>query len=465
MKGFEQGYLPSGKKNRRKKNANLKKLQRYAASLSNEQLQRMISDAGQSYLPKGTDSTANAIYQKSQSSPPFIQTKMEISQPQDASELQADKVAKGVIKGDTKLSKSAFQQPVSDINTKGDDMAMSTTPAFDQQLQTTKGQGQKLDAGVKTEIECHLGADLSGVNIHTNAPARQLSESINAKAFTHGQDVYFSQGTYNPASEQGKSLLAHELTHTVQQGKGIGRKIHQKLKSDIYEKAILEGHYIYTKNYGWVDMTHAFGTNKGKKTGASLLWRQIKDETGEKSISPGDNNGFHVIYRQDASVISSLPRIGITKEYFVKYGLTLKEKEEIALAIFQEVSLAFEDMQGFAVWSGSSFEPADLTSNILSFYNAIRPSLTQEKIMELLEPLSTEESLNVYKKYPGTFTDKKYKNKSFTPKFFPNEYSPKNPVVPKVFQEIKPAVKGKKFREWLPLLDARGGIPPITGPK
>ncbi|CAN5875793.1 hypothetical protein BH11BAC7_BH11BAC7_11940 [soil metagenome] len=98
---------------------------------------------------------------------------------------------------------------------------METSDDFDQQLQTTKGQGQKLDEETKSELEMHTGTDLSAVNIHKDSQAHNMSESINAKAFAHGQDIYFKEGNYNPQSEEGKSLLAHEVAHTVQDGNSL----------------------------------------------------------------------------------------------------------------------------------------------------------------------------------------------------------------------------------------------------
>lgn len=66
-------------------------------------------------------------------------------------------------------------------------------------------------------MEQAFGADFSGVKVHTDTQADQLNQSIQAKAFTIGQDVFFRSGTYEPGSHGGQELLAHELTHVVQQ--------------------------------------------------------------------------------------------------------------------------------------------------------------------------------------------------------------------------------------------------------
>lgn len=79
----------------------------------------------------------------------------------------------------------------------------------------------------------------------------------------------------------------------------------------------------------------------------------------------------------------------------------------------------------------------------------------------LCKEMSKDKSVSIYKKYPGTFTISKYKNKKFTPRFFENEYC-KNPVFPKEFQEITLYAKDdENFRDWIDLFDIYNGIPPI----
>lgn len=84
-------------------------------------------------------------------------------------------------------------------------------------LDSSKGGGTGLDKKTKGEMESGFGADFSNVKIHTDASAVQMSQELGAQAFTNGNDVYFNEGKYNPDSKEGKHLLAHELTHTVQQ--------------------------------------------------------------------------------------------------------------------------------------------------------------------------------------------------------------------------------------------------------
>jgi uncharacterized protein DUF4157 len=103
---------------------------------------------------------------------------------------------------------------------KGD--APAVPEGFSADLDQTKGQGQPLSDDSRSFFENKFGTDFSDVRVHTGTEASQLNKSIQAKAFTRGNNIYFSDGAYDPSSSGGKSLLAHELTHVVQQGHADG---------------------------------------------------------------------------------------------------------------------------------------------------------------------------------------------------------------------------------------------------
>lgn len=81
-----------------------------------------------------------------------------------------------------------------------------------------KGGGNPLDPAIQLEMENSFGVDFSPIRIHTDDTAVKMCQEMGAQAFTNGVDIYFNKGKYNPNSVQGKKLLAHELTHTIQQG-------------------------------------------------------------------------------------------------------------------------------------------------------------------------------------------------------------------------------------------------------
>lgn len=90
-------------------------------------------------------------------------------------------------------------------------------------IQSIKGGGQPLSKSTRAFFEPRFGRDFSQVRLHTDAKAADAAKSINAKAFTTGKNVFFGAGQYSPGTSKGKRLLAHELTHVVQQSiKKIG---------------------------------------------------------------------------------------------------------------------------------------------------------------------------------------------------------------------------------------------------
>lgn len=232
-----------------------------------------------------------------------------------------------------------------------------------------------------------------------------------------------------------------------------------------YRTAIRKGDIVYTCNAGWIDKTHfEQRPNRDPRVGARSLWNQITSENGQVSNAP-NQRGFQVAYRQDAYINSTLGRVGITRNYYVQYGLSLQKKEQVAMAIFQQVSVAFERFQFLGYLKGrgdSALEPADLISDLLGLYSVVRPALNANAIMQLSKPLTSEQSLEILKQYPGTFTKFEYKTTEFLlkdgdfkPRYFPNRFC-SNPVFPVQFQSIQPAAFGSDFRPWNEVLDGGG---------
>jgi Domain of unknown function (DUF4157) len=108
-----------------------------------------------------------------------------------------------------------------------DNSAPQPSAAVDQTLASS---GQPLDAGTMSFMQERFGQDFSNVQIHNDGLAHQSSADIQAKAYTHGNHIAFGAGEYQPQSESGKHLLAHELTHVVQQASGTSRSIQRKDK-------------------------------------------------------------------------------------------------------------------------------------------------------------------------------------------------------------------------------------------
>ena len=86
-----------------------------------------------------------------------------------------------------------------------------------ERIKNTKGNGRPMSERTARQMEQAFGADFSNVNIHTDSESDSLNKDMHSLAFTNGADIYFAEGKYNPDSSSGKTLLAHELTHVIQQ--------------------------------------------------------------------------------------------------------------------------------------------------------------------------------------------------------------------------------------------------------
>jgi hypothetical protein len=173
--------------------------------------------------------------------PPPVQFSLKVGQPGDAYEREADAMADRIVSmprpiaSDVALQKpgQAEPQPVSRTPTirklaqmQQGQGSQSTAPKhLESRLQQAKGDGDPLDANTRSEMEGAFNADFSKVQVHSGQEAATLNQSLGARAFTQGNDIFFNTGEYQPQSHQGKHLLAHELTHTIQQGQAVQRSV------------------------------------------------------------------------------------------------------------------------------------------------------------------------------------------------------------------------------------------------
>src|SRR5262249_16841913 len=95
------------------------------------------------------------------------------------------------------------------------------------QLGARLGRGEPLAADVRSDMESSLGRGFGAVVVHRDAAAVDFAARLGARAVPTGQGVFFGRGAYDPGSSEGRATLAHELTHTVQQGAGtvVGREV------------------------------------------------------------------------------------------------------------------------------------------------------------------------------------------------------------------------------------------------
>lgn len=104
------------------------------------------------------------------------------------------------------------------LQKKGEDQETAPVSSIESSLAASKGSGSALPGDIRSNMESSFGADFSSVRIHTDSAAVSMNNDLQAQAFTHGSDIYFNEGKYDANSQGGQRLLAHELTHVVQQG-------------------------------------------------------------------------------------------------------------------------------------------------------------------------------------------------------------------------------------------------------
>lgn len=231
-----------------------------------------------------------------------VQTKLQVNEPGDVYEQEADAMADRVMRmvGNNQQSvpnsvtgligKSVQRKCASceeedkrrkvmrkEANGGG---GFSVSSSFASSLGTSN-TGNPLPAATRTQMEQAFSTNFSDVRIHADAQSVQLNSSINAKAFTYGRDIFFNQGELNLNSTSGKRLLAHELTHVVQQGGQTSGTIQRSPGSPA----------------GGCGLCYGTPANVGREAHdiiqAAMIFRYPFIETEAPLLpAPGDDNGF-----------------------------------------------------------------------------------------------------------------------------------------------------------------------------
>jgi len=204
-----------------------------------------------------------------------VQAKLEIGQPGDIYEQEADRIAEQVMK----MTEPPVQrQPQEEEERKEEEEPLYTKPVADQitplvqkqpeeeeekeeeelqmkaspgqtpevapdlesRINAMKGGGQPLSESERTFYEPRFGCDFSQVRIHSEPEADTLNREVGARSFTSGQEIFFRRGEYDPGSSTGRQLLAHELTHVVQQSSISESTVQQIVRGDITGMSITQ---------------------------------------------------------------------------------------------------------------------------------------------------------------------------------------------------------------------------------
>lgn len=175
----------------------------------------------------------------------FFQPKLAISAPQDQYEREADAVADSVMSTPS-ASVHARPMQISGIQRKCSQCeeedrvqrkeiggnAPGAAREFEDYVGGLPSKGASLPREVRNRFEPRFGYDFSNVKVHTDADAARSAQSINAHAYTFGNNIVFNAGRFSPFSDPGSRLLAHELTHVVQQSSMVQPSLIQRFGPD-----------------------------------------------------------------------------------------------------------------------------------------------------------------------------------------------------------------------------------------
>ena len=326
-----------------------------------------------------------------------VQFKLSVGAPDDPLEDEADAMAGKVMRmpGDSFVQRKCSHCEAEAEKTSGDKeeekvqrrpLASFITPfiqtksngegtvsdTLSNQISSSRGSGSTIDGETKTFMENRFGTDFSGVKIHTGNESVQMNRELNAKAFTVGSDIYFNEGQYNPGSESGKHLLAHELTHTIQQDGGVGvQQKHNPAPGKIIQRFIPDDEKLLTRTKEENVVDKNIGYWEIYEMSAILPLRNITPETSPYSYS---NRTFRAQkLMRDANIALNNKKIGVDgilgPEMLIFLHFIATDQKQDALK-FQVAGLGF-DMEALAS------KKADIAVH-KSFTNIFKLNFVQE---------------------------------------------------------------------------------------
>jgi len=224
----------------------------------------------------------------------LAQARLEVGRVNDPAELEADQNAAEFLKWARSGPSSADQNQlmVSDQTTSARRSSSGTmeTGGFgvggevEQDIRREANGGQALQDSTRQQFEGFFGTDLGDVRVHADAKAAELSRTLGADAFTVGSNVFFGAGKFSPGNDSGNNLLAHELTHVVQQSSGANRRINpdavrisrSPIGNGVIHRSISSEEAIMTTSAGGL-----FVAFNGLLTAAKDLFMSLKDEKSD----------------------------------------------------------------------------------------------------------------------------------------------------------------------------------------
>lgn len=327
------------------------------------------------FLQRKPSNTTERPFISAQNSPQ-IQPKLSVNEPGDKYEQEADRMAERVMRmpmddgnppmisgvmggvqrkcaaceaGGSTCSSCAAKEEKLGIQRKSDtNHPIQVSDTLASRLNQRKVGGLPLSPALNEQMSTAFQKDFSGVRLHTDAEAVSMSDELNAQAFTYGQDIYFNAGKFQPETREGRGLLGHELTHTVQQGGAIRRQpIDTALTSqvDVDELPIAQ--------VDFTDSTYGYLQYRRKEIGEALkpLNDPIKGISSEEKVELENELALienEMLKRVHALEIE-LNECSTNKLDAFSYYELVERKNILADLMFGKLSHSFisNDYQGF----------------------------------------------------------------------------------------------------------------------
>ena len=172
----------------------------------------------------GLSTTRSSVYRE-------LQAKLEISEPGDVYEQEADRIASQAVRAGGAAAPLAIQPYSSRTGGPSEQVPASV-------MQTLASAGGPLEPSVRRDMEHRFGYDFTRVRVHSDALAAGSARDVHAHAYTVGHDVVFNEGRYSPGTQEGRQLIAHELTHVVQQNATKALQRNKVPEGVIHEKSM-----------------------------------------------------------------------------------------------------------------------------------------------------------------------------------------------------------------------------------
>jgi Domain of unknown function (DUF4157) len=338
-------------------------------TIGNQVVRRMLETRAEELERASTSTAASHFSPVHAPAAGSIQTKLAVNTPGDIYEQEADSVAERVMA--TPLaphvqSQTEKEKPIQRKTT--NDAEVQTAPTIVDQV--LRSPGQPLDAPTRTFMEPRFGRDLSRITVHSNSEAANSAQAVQAQAYTVGSHIVFGAQQYAPQSDSGRHLIAHELTHVLQQG---SQRPHLQRKPAAKPAAPppAGGNILYIGLHNFkLELAALNKLYKGKPVNVT----QVTLATDEAHTV---SNAKTFDLTNDAGVDSFATNLGLstadTKSAadLIKKALQMSDRDDMAhvMAEYAKTELDGQDRMSRVVLSGHSFG-TQITNDVFKANNS-----------------------------------------------------------------------------------------------